>query len=171
MSSVPQAGDTAVDPSLKEIRVTFSKDMLNERSWSVCQISDETYPKIGEVHWDPKDKRTIVVPVELQPGKTYVLWFNSSKFHNFLDADKNSAVPYLLVFQTAAAGRPDFLSSSFRTKTHVRRQRLPVWVRRFEPQSTQRVAEERNPPHDLIHSSSRLAGAKAGPSVDPGVYE
>jgi hypothetical protein len=63
---------------------------------------------MGEIHWDPKDKGTIVVPVELQPGKTYVLWFNSSKFTNFRDADRNSAVPYLLVFQTNGSGRPDF---------------------------------------------------------------
>jgi hypothetical protein len=108
VKTIPQAGETAVDPALKEIRVTFSKDMLTERSWSVCQISDETFPKMGEIHWDPKDKRTIVVPVELQPGKTYVLWFNSPKFHGFVDADRNSAVPYLLVFQTTGAGRPDF---------------------------------------------------------------
>jgi hypothetical protein len=100
VKTVPQAGEAAVDPSLKEIRVTFSKDMLTERSWSVSQISDETFPKMGEIHWDPKDKRTIVVPVELQAGKTYVLWLNSSKFHSFVDAEKNPAVPYLLVFQT-----------------------------------------------------------------------
>jgi hypothetical protein len=100
VKTVPQAGETAVDPALKEIRVTFSKDMLTERSWSVSQISDETYPKVGEIHWDPQDKRTIIIPVELQAGKTYVLWLNSSKFHSFVDTEKNSAVPYLLVFQT-----------------------------------------------------------------------
>jgi RNA polymerase sigma factor (sigma-70 family) len=98
--TVPQAGDGEVDATaLKEIRVTFSKSMLNE-SWSWSQISDETYPKTtGKPHYD-KERRTCVLPVQLEPGKTYVLWLNSEKFGNFKDADGRSAVPYLLVFQT-----------------------------------------------------------------------
>jgi hypothetical protein len=44
VKTVPQSGDTAVDPSLNEIRAIFSKDMT-DRNWSVCQISDETYPE------------------------------------------------------------------------------------------------------------------------------
>ncbi|UCD34005.1 MAG: hypothetical protein JSV38_01935 [Desulfobacterales bacterium] len=34
IKTIPQAGDTSVDPSLKEIRVTFSKDMITENMWS-----------------------------------------------------------------------------------------------------------------------------------------
>jgi RNA polymerase sigma-70 factor (ECF subfamily) len=96
----PPSGDTAVDAkATTEIRVTFSKDML-DKSWSWSQVSDDTFPKdAGEVHYD-KDKRTCVMPVKLEPGKTYVLWLNTEKFHNFKDADGNPAVPYLLVFET-----------------------------------------------------------------------
>ena len=36
----------------------------------------------------------------IKPGKTYAIWLNSPKFGNFKDADGQSAVPYLLVFQT-----------------------------------------------------------------------
>ena len=46
------------------------------------------------------DKRTCVLPVKLEPGKTYAIWVNSDKFGNFKDADGRSAVPYLLVFRT-----------------------------------------------------------------------
>jgi len=100
IKTVPQAGDTAVDPSTKEIRVTFSKDMLTERMWSVCQISKETFPKIvGNIHY-LDDKRTCVIPVTLKPGKTYVLWFNKGRFNSFRDTGNNPSVPYLLVFQT-----------------------------------------------------------------------
>ncbi|HWH67872.1 MAG TPA: Ig-like domain-containing protein [Candidatus Sulfotelmatobacter sp.] len=100
VKTVPQAGDTAVDPNLKEISVTFSKDMLTDRMWAVCQISKETYPETnGEVHYQA-DKRTCVVPVKLEPGKTYVLWFNRGQFNSFRDTANNPAVPYLLVFQT-----------------------------------------------------------------------
>ena len=100
VKTVPQAGETAVDPSLKEIRVTFSKDMMTDRMWAVCQISKETFPKTGKgIHY-LDDKRTCVIPVELKPGKTYALWFNRGRFNSFRDAGNNPAVPYLLVFHT-----------------------------------------------------------------------
>ena len=41
-----------------------------------------------------------VLPVRLEPGKTYAIWVNSEKFGNFKDADGRSAVPYLPVFRT-----------------------------------------------------------------------
>jgi RNA polymerase sigma-70 factor (ECF subfamily) len=101
VKTVPQAGDTAVDPALKEISVTFSKDMKTDRMWAICQISDETFPGKGDgnIHY-LADRRTCVFPVKLQPGKTYVLWFNRGKFNSFRDTANNPAVPYLLVFQT-----------------------------------------------------------------------
>ena len=46
------------------------------------------------------DKRTCVLPVKLEPGKTYAIWVNAEKFLNFKDPDDRSAVPYLLVFKT-----------------------------------------------------------------------
>ena len=100
VETVPQAGDTRVNATkVKDIRVTFSKDMM-DKSWSWSQISDDTFPKsTGEVHYKP-DKRTCVFPCKLEPGRTYVFWLNSAKFGNFKDRDGNSAVPYLLVFET-----------------------------------------------------------------------
>jgi RNA polymerase sigma factor (sigma-70 family) len=100
--TIPQAGDTNVDADkVKEIRVTFSKDM-RDKSWSWSQISDETFPKTtGKVRYE-KDRRTCVLPVKLEAGKTYVFWLNSLKFRDFKDAGGQSAVPYLLVFETKA---------------------------------------------------------------------
>src|SRR5262245_43245755 len=67
----PPCGATEVDPDLKEITVTFSKDMMTERMWSICQTSKETFPEgAGQIHYQA-DKRTCVFPVKLQPGKTY----------------------------------------------------------------------------------------------------
>jgi RNA polymerase sigma-70 factor (ECF subfamily) len=96
----PASGDTQVDAAkVKEIRVTYSKKMA-DKSWSWSQISDETFPKVaGDIAYD-KDRRTCVLPVKLEPGKTYVLWLNSEKFQNFKDAAGRPAVPYLLVFET-----------------------------------------------------------------------
>lgn len=104
VKTVPAAGAADVDPSLGEIRVTFSKDMT-DKSWSWGQLSDDTFPKpAGDkpIAYD-KDKRTCVMKVKLEAGKTYAIWLNSEKFTNFKDADGRPAVPYLLVFQTKRA--------------------------------------------------------------------
>jgi RNA polymerase sigma-70 factor (ECF subfamily) len=96
----PQSGAMDIDAKTKEIQVTFSKNMA-DNSWSWIQLSDESIPKIIGKPKYLKDKRTCVVSVKLEPGKTYAIWLNSEKFGNFKDVDGRSAVPYLLVFKTA----------------------------------------------------------------------
>src|SRR6266436_6957362 len=100
VKTLPQAGAADVDAKTTEIQVTFSKDMMDQ-SWSWSQLSDETFPKFTGKPKYQKDKRTCVVSVKLEPGKTYAIWLNSEKFDNFKDADGRPAVPYLLVFKTA----------------------------------------------------------------------
>ncbi|MFO0937402.1 MAG: sigma-70 family RNA polymerase sigma factor [Gemmataceae bacterium] len=101
IKTVPTAGSDDVDAeTCKEIRVTFSKKMM-DKSWSFA--TDESLGQevtaSGDVAYD-KDKITCVMPVKLKPGTTYAIWLNSARFGNFKDADGNSALPYLLVFQT-----------------------------------------------------------------------
>ena len=100
VKTVPEAGASDVDPTLTEIKATFSKEMADGK-WSFVQLSDGSFPKAaGDVRYE-KDKRTCVLPVKLEPGKTYALWINvAGKFENFKDADGRPAVPYLLVFKT-----------------------------------------------------------------------
>jgi RNA polymerase sigma-70 factor (ECF subfamily) len=101
VKTVPQAGDIKVDPNITEIRVIYSKRML-DKSWSWGQISDDTMPPTtGEPRY-LADGKTCVLPVKLEPGRTYVLQLNSLKgtFANFKDRQRQPAVPYLLVFQT-----------------------------------------------------------------------
>ncbi len=96
----PETGDMAVDPSTKEITVTFSENMMTDNMWSWVMASKETFPQInGQVHY-LDDKRTCVAPVELESGKTYVIWFNSHQNNAFRDVDNNPAIPYLLEFKT-----------------------------------------------------------------------
>jgi RNA polymerase sigma-70 factor (ECF subfamily) len=98
--TVPQAGDTQVDAAkVAEVRVTFSKEMTDQ-SWSWSKVTDATFPKLGGQPRYERDRRTCVLPVKLEPGKTYAIWLNSEKFGNFKDADGKPAVPYLLVFET-----------------------------------------------------------------------
>ena len=103
VKTVPPAGATEVDPNLKEISVTFSKEMT-DGNWSIPTTTPkENFPEDVEsgakIHYLP-DKRTCVMPVKLQPGRTYVIWFNHGQYLNFRDAQHNSAIPYLLVFET-----------------------------------------------------------------------
>jgi RNA polymerase sigma-70 factor (ECF subfamily) len=99
VKTVPQAGAIDVDAKTTEIKVTFSKDML-DNNWSWASVSKESFPKMAGKPKYLADKRTCVLPVKLEAGKTYAIWVNSEKFRNFKDADKRPAVPYLLVFRT-----------------------------------------------------------------------
>lgn len=99
VKTIPEAGTDTVDPKLTEIKVTFSKEM-EDGNWSWATLSKESFP---EVSGKPKyltDKRTCVLPVKLEPGKTYAIWLNSEQHGNFKGTDSQSAVPYLLVFKT-----------------------------------------------------------------------
>jgi hypothetical protein len=88
-----------VDPETAEIRVTFDKPMADE-SWSWVRSSSNDFPEsIGEVHY-LDDMKTCVMPVQLEPGKKYTVWFNTAKYQNFKDADGRPAEPYLLTFTT-----------------------------------------------------------------------
>lgn len=99
VKTTPEAGSREVDPRTTEIRVTFSKEM-QDRNWSWATASKESFPETtGEPKYDD-DKKTCVLPVKLEPGRTYAIWVNSQKFHNFKDAKGQPAVPYLLVFKT-----------------------------------------------------------------------
>jgi len=97
VKTVPQAGDTKVDPSISEIQATFSKKMT-DKSWSWAGAEESWVT--GKPHY-LADGKTCVLPVKLEPGKTYVVWLNSPNFRNFKDSQGHSAIPYLLVFETA----------------------------------------------------------------------
>jgi hypothetical protein len=102
VKTVPEAGIKDVAPGEMEIRVTFSKDMMDQ-SWSWSTVwKDSDAPNLGKPHYDT-DHRTCILKVKLEPNKTYGYWINSQTFHGFKDALGHSAVPYLLVFQTKSS--------------------------------------------------------------------
>jgi RNA polymerase sigma-70 factor (ECF subfamily) len=99
VKTVPEAGSSDVDPTTKEIRVTFSQPM-RDGSWSWSTASKDTFPPTTGRPKYLQDHRTSILPVKLESGKTYAIWLNSQRFHNFKGANGEPAVPYLLVFKT-----------------------------------------------------------------------
>ncbi|MFO0881450.1 MAG: Ig-like domain-containing protein [Gemmataceae bacterium] len=99
VKTIPEAGAGEVDPKLTEIRVTFSKAMVNN-SWSWSTLSKESFPTLAGKPRYLADRRTCVLPVKLQPGKTYAIWVNTQTNTGFRDEGDQAAVPYLLVFRT-----------------------------------------------------------------------
>jgi RNA polymerase sigma-70 factor (ECF subfamily) len=99
LSTIPESGAADVDPQLTELQVTFSSPMLDQ-NWSWSTLSPESFPEVnGPIHYQP-DGRTCILPVKLQPGKTYATWLNSPSYHNFQDRQGGPSVPYLLIFET-----------------------------------------------------------------------
>ena len=95
----PISGARDVPPGETEIRVRFSKPML-DNSWSWSTAWDNSTPDfIGSPHYEA-DGETCAVQVKLEPGRTYAFWLNSEKFLNFKDGENRPAIPYLLIFQT-----------------------------------------------------------------------
>jgi RNA polymerase sigma-70 factor (ECF subfamily) len=99
VKTVPEAGAVEVDPKLGEIKVTFSKEMT-DGSWSWTNFSPGNAPKVVGKPRYADDKRTCILPVQLEPGRSYALWLNTPRFQNFKDSEGRPAVPYLLVFET-----------------------------------------------------------------------
>lgn len=99
VKTVPEAGARDVAAGTTEIRVTFSKKMV-DGSWSWSTAWQGSSPEmIGKPKYEA-DGKTCVIKVKLEPGKTYGYWINSEKFRNFKDASGKAAVPYLLAFET-----------------------------------------------------------------------
>jgi RNA polymerase sigma-70 factor (ECF subfamily) len=99
--TVPESGASDVAPDLPKIRITFSKQM-HDPGWSFVIDPLFTFPAPSAQPQYQSDRRTIVLPVKLQPGKTYGVWINSAQSQSFRDQQDRPAVPYLLVFQTRA---------------------------------------------------------------------
>jgi beta-lactamase regulating signal transducer with metallopeptidase domain len=102
VASVPANGDQFVNPALSELRVTFDVAMGEGLSW--CTVDDQgaDFPKGPEgkrAYWT-EDHRTCVLPVELQPGKTYRLSLNEADANNFQSADGVPMQPMEYSFKT-----------------------------------------------------------------------
>jgi predicted Ser/Thr protein kinase len=101
LKTFPQVGATGVDPAIKEITVTFDRDMDDGFSWTGGGPDFPPSPEGQGAHW--RDKRTCVLPVKLQAGHFYRVGINSKSFQNFRSADGMPATPSAIYFATQGA--------------------------------------------------------------------
>jgi hypothetical protein len=99
VETYPPSGATEVTPGEMEIRVRFSKPMM-EGAWSwVAAWENSTPEMVGQPHY-LDGHYTCVLKVRLEPGKSYAWWLNHDEFKGFVDHAGQPAVPYLLTFET-----------------------------------------------------------------------
>lgn len=99
VKTVPEAGAKDVAAGEVEIKVTFSKEMT-DNSWSWSSAWKDSAPTIIGKPRYAADKKTCILKVKLEPGKTYGYWINSQKFTGFRCKQGKAAIPYFFVFQT-----------------------------------------------------------------------
>jgi beta-lactamase regulating signal transducer with metallopeptidase domain len=99
----PHAGETDVDPALKEIIVTFDRDMDKGFSWTGGGPDYPPSPEGEKARW--RDKRTCVLPIMLEAGHYYRVGINSQSFQNFRSAKGVSARPSAIYFTTKGASQ------------------------------------------------------------------
>jgi beta-lactamase regulating signal transducer with metallopeptidase domain len=105
IATSPKVGATDVDPALKEITVTFDRDMEEGMSWVGGGPDFPKAPEGAKGHW--RDKRTCVWPVKLQPGHFYRVGINSQRYRNFRAENAIPVTPSAITFRTSGtAVRP-----------------------------------------------------------------
>jgi hypothetical protein len=97
IETVPKVAATDVDPGLREIRVTFDRDMATGMSWT----SGSHFPPATPGRWI--DRRTCVLPVTLAKGTYYRVGINSSRYRNFKANDSTPVPAAAIYFVTAGA--------------------------------------------------------------------
>ncbi len=95
----PRNGAQDVDPKLTEIRVTFSVPMGGGFSWTGGGPEYPATPSGKAPYWTD-DKKTCVLPVELQPGHNYRLGLNSVSHKNFQSVGGVPLDPVNYAFRT-----------------------------------------------------------------------
>jgi RNA polymerase sigma-70 factor (ECF subfamily) len=81
IASSPKMGAKDVDSALKEITVTFDRDMSRGMSWTGGPPDFPESPNGARAFW--RNSRTCVLPVKLQPGHHYRVGINSMSYQNF----------------------------------------------------------------------------------------
>lgn len=170
--AMPDHADVHVDPATSEIRIEFDQDMAHG-GHSICG-GGPAFPKIrAKPIWT--DARTIVIPVELEPGHEYSLSINCPAAQNFRSTAGEPAEMHPITFRTANTNEspppaltPDqnrsaiaALRNAINNQYAYRDLRKVNWEKRFE---------EFTPALEQSRSAARFARVAAqllGVAADP----
>ncbi len=109
IKTIPENGDQNVDISLRNIIIEFGQDM-SQGGYSVCG-SGPKYPETaGKANWT--NKRTLAIPVKLQPNREYEFSVNCQSYRNFKNLQGQSAVIHPVKFKTSLTAKKSSLSKS-----------------------------------------------------------
>ena len=103
IKATPGNGDTEVDPGTSEIRIEFDQDM-SPSGHSICGGGENFPEPTSKPRW--ANRRTMVIPVKLEPNHQYDLMINCPAARNFQSAEGEPAEGYPISFKTAEA-RPE----------------------------------------------------------------
>jgi beta-lactamase regulating signal transducer with metallopeptidase domain len=95
----PAKGASDIDPSIKELHVTFDVPMGKGMSWTGGGPNFPENPSGARAEWSA-DGKTCVLPVTLHPGHSYRLGLNSLSFNNFQSESGVPLEPVVYQFKT-----------------------------------------------------------------------
>jgi hypothetical protein len=99
VSTFPPHG-SIVEPGEVDIKVTFSHEMM-QNSYSYVSTPAGISPEyVGKPNLLDGGK-TFYITAKLVPTTKYIIWFNTSLFHNFKSRQGIPAVPFFLCFETS----------------------------------------------------------------------
>lgn len=97
----PPDGALDVEPGERLLRVVFDRPMAE--GWSWVTEGEESFPRrLGRAS-QSADRREAFLPVELEPGRGYVVWLNSDRHLDFADPAGAPLPPFRWTFATRAA--------------------------------------------------------------------
>lgn len=97
--TIPANKETGVDPALKELTVVFDREMSPKTwAWTGGPPDMPEIPRGAKAYW--KDSKTCVLPVKMEPGRTYRFGINGGSFTGFRGIDGTPAESAAVTFKT-----------------------------------------------------------------------
>lgn len=94
---------SVIEPGPFILRIRFDQPM-RDRSWSIVQVSRQSFPECRATPNISRDGRTFTVQCRAEAARSYELWFNRSPYLNFKGVNGRSAEPFQLRFRTTGGG-------------------------------------------------------------------
>lgn len=126
LNSNPRSGDTSVDPSLTTATVTFDR-LMTPSGFLTGRRPLLPVPEGATLVW--RDRRTVEIPIKLEPGKMYAIGVNGPEYRVLKTSAGMPFPPRVITFCTKGAGE------------EVIAQMQPPKVTKFDPPNAARAVD------------------------------